>query len=377
MDPIADRSRRGSALPLRAWMRSAGRVAGRARRDPLLLCRWAAHAWVLGLAAAVVLAGQSPSLASSPGGGMPGEPAAAAETAARRPTARGASGFLVRAAVPHTTISEKPAPARPAEDQAPAPDSSEARPLGIRTYTVQPGDTVHGLAQRLGISPDAILSANPSLQGNPDLLQLGQELQILPVSGVLHTVGSGETLSSIAQRYRVSVEAITGYKDNNLSDPDSLRPGQRLIVPGGTWPWPAAPAVAASVAPPQADPAYQATGRFIWPTTGVITQGVWWRHVAIDLGTPTGTPIYASDSGYVAEAGWSNVGYGLQVLLNHGNGFKTRYAHMSVMLVRAGQWVKKGQKIGQVGSTGNSTGPHLHFEIIKNGTLQNPFNYLP
>lgn len=305
-------------------------------------------------------------------------PAVEAASLARQASARGGRGYLVRAAVPHTTSAGE---AQEVADQtagqpATASGEAEATPRTMRTYVVQRGDTVIGLAQRFGITPETILAANSSLAGNPDLLQLDQELLIPPVSGVLHTVVAGDTLSAIAQRYQVSVEAIIGYKENGLEASSILQLGQKVMVPGGVMPLAAArPAAASSAAAPSS--AYRATGRFLWPTTGTITQGSWARHVAIDIGTPTGTPIYASDTGYVLEAGWSNVGYGQYVILDHGNGFRTLYAHMSTIIARKGQWYQKGQKIGLVGSTGRSTGPHLHFEIYKNGAIQNPLNYLP
>lgn len=306
-------------------------------------------------------------------------PAAEAASLVRQASARGGRGYLVRAAVPHTTsVGEAQGVAsQPAGQPSTASSEAGAVPRTMRTYVVQRGDTVIGLAQRFGITPETILAANSSLAGNPDLLQLDQELLIPPVSGVLHTVVAGDTLSAIAQRYQVSVEAIVGYKENGLEASSILQLGQKVMVPGGVMPLAAArPAPASgSVAAPSS--AYRATGRFLWPTTGTITQGSWARHVAIDIGTPTGTPIYASDTGYVLEAGWSNVGYGQYVILDHGNGYRTLYAHMSTIIARKGQWYQKGQKIGLVGSTGRSTGPHLHFEIYKNGVIQNPLAYLP
>ena len=99
--------------------------------------------------------------------------------------------------------------------------------------------------------------------------------------------------------------------------------------------------------------------------------------LGIDIGAPKGAPVIAADSGYVVQAGWSNVGYGNMILINHGNGYLTRYAHLSALNVEVGDSVKKGQLIGRVGSTGNSTGPHLHFEIIRGSTHRNPFGLLP
>ena len=115
----------------------------------------------------------------------------------------------------------------------------------------------------------------------------------------------------------------------------------------------------------------------MWPVVGYWSRGFTWYHFGIDVANRTGAPIYAADDGYVALAGQDTWGYGLQVILDHGNGYKTRYAHLSKILVTGGQIVKRGEKIALMGSTGRSTGPHLHFEIIKNGVRVDPTLYLP
>ena len=343
-----------------------------AGRDGATLSRWGSHASVLGLALLAALGSGTGWVPARGGVYTSGGPVAGPVAVARQATSRGLSGYLVRAAQPRTALSDTPTP----PPQQPAAAGATAAPRGVVTYIVEPGDTVFDLARRFGITPDTILSANPSLAGNPDLLKLGQELTILPVSGVLHEVQPGETLSSIAQAYKVEVSTIVAYPDNHLSEPYSLQVGQKLMLPGAKLPAPAAPRYAAAGGG-NGRATIPATGAFMWPTTGRITQYPWWGHMAIDIGTATGTPIYAADSGYVLEAGWTNVGYGLHVVIDHGNGFRTLYGHMSVIIAQAGQSVQKGQLIGRVGSTGNSTGPHLHFEVYQNGALQNPLNYLP
>lgn len=384
MDPTLDGARRRRprprrGLPVRAWIQAASRSALEARDGFPLLCRWTTHLSIVGLGIAAAIVNHSPTLADHPWQNLTfaAPPVADAVPLGRQTSSRGGTGYLVRAAVPRTTITDRPSTDVPAatNDQA-AGNAPEPEKRGTVTYVVQPGDTVIGLAERFGVTPETILSANRALAGNPDLLQLGQELLILPVSGVLHEVAAGDTLVGIAGRYEVGIEAIIAYKDNNLSEPYVLHPGQKLVVPGGKWTYSAASRGPAASGVPSGLQV-QATGSFIWPTTGRITQWPWARHVAIDLGTPTGTPIYAADAGYVVESGWSGVGYGQYVLLDHGTGFRTLYAHMSKRLVQRGQTVEKGQKIGLVGSTGNSTGPHLHFEIYKDGVLRSPLNYLP
>jgi len=369
------------SLPVGTFVQATrGRVL-EARIDPRLLSRWGTHATLAGLGVIAILVMRT----SGPGrlAGQGTAPAAPGTGIARQVSARGSSGFLVREAVPVTHRSDgNSAPEASvaaaglsvATASTAAPAATQAAPQ-IRTYTVQPGDTVLAVAQRFGITPETILSANPALSGNPDLLQLGQELKILPVSGVLHTVAAGDTLNSVAKRYQVDPQAIINYAANNLSAPYVLHPGDTLVVPGGAYLAPANAGLGAGGA--QSSVSAQATGSFMWPVRGVITQYPWAQHVAVDIGAPLGRPIVAADAGVVLEAGWTNVGYGNYVIISHGNGFRTLYGHMSKILVTRGQKVAKGQQIGLVGSTGHSTGPHLHFEIYKNGAITNPLPYLP
>jgi murein DD-endopeptidase MepM/ murein hydrolase activator NlpD len=245
----------------------------------------------------------------------------------------------------------------------------------IITYVARSGDTVWDIAERFGISPETILWANDKLEDKPDLLAIGQELIILPVSGVYHTVELGETLESIAQKLKVDLSAITDYALNQLSPPYELQAGQKLIVPGGQKPY--IPRVVHAYQGPIPENAALGTGSFGWPVSGRITQKYWDRHQAIDIGTAKGNPIYAADSGFVTYAGWSDVGYGYMLIIDHRNGFQTLYAHLSWYYPEVGQSVAKGELIAKVGSTGRSTGPHLHFEIIQNGVKRNPLGFLP
>jgi len=241
---------------------------------------------------------------------------------------------------------------------------------------VQSGDTIYGIAARFGLSPETLLWANPSLEDNPDLLYLGQKLTILPVDGVYHQVAAGDTLQDIAATFQVAQETIINYPLNNL-DPENpvITPGQWLVIPGGVKPYvPRYVSVSAANAPADAR---TGTGSFQWPTNGTITQEYWSGHRALDIGAWMGAPIYAADAGYVVAAQWDDTGYGRMIIIDHGNGFKTLYAHMEVLYVSAGDEVAKGQQIGEMGSTGNSTGPHLHFEIILNGVKRNPWGFLP
>jgi len=117
------------------------------------------------------------------------------------------------------------------------------------------------------------------------------------------------------------------------------------------------------------------TGKFMWPTEGRITQRAWHCHHAVDIANSEGTPIYTADSGYVVVAGWKKGGYGKVVIVNHGNGFQTLYAHLSVISMSVGQSVAKGQRVGLMGNTGHSTGSHLHFEIREGSQLCDPFEF--
>jgi murein DD-endopeptidase MepM/ murein hydrolase activator NlpD len=266
------------------------------------------------------------------------------------------NGPISRQAQPHTLIPDRPR-------------------LGIVTYTVQLGDTVGSIAAQFGLQPTTIVWSNPAVEDAPDLLRIGQVVVILPIDGVYHTVVEGDTLESIADKYDVEVSAITDCVYNNLQPPDfAIHPGMQLIVPGGEKPY--IPRTVTSYTGPIPEGA-QGSGLFQWPVLGYITQDYWYAHRAIDIGAPTGTAVLAADSGYVTFAGWTDVGYGYLVVVDHNNGFSTYYAHLSNFYVSAGQAVERGQVIGAVGSTGHSTGPHLHFEIRYGGVPQHPRAYLP
>jgi len=281
------------------------------------------------------------------------------------PTNRGANRFannntaaLFQAPVPHTEIAER--------DR-----------MQIITYTVQPNDNVWSIAQGFGLKAETVLWANPTVERSPDLLSVGQVLVILPVDGIYYTIQQGDTVDKLAKTYKTDVEKIKSFELNNLQEPYTLMPGQKLVIPGGQKQTPRPnyyPMTSVGSAPKGAP---TGSGRFAWPTYGTLTQNFWYGHSGIDVANRRGTPVYAADDGYVVLSGRDTWGYGNQVVIDHGNGFKTRYAHLDSILVKAGDTVKKGQKIGTMGSTGRSTGPHLHFEIIQGGTFRNPAGFLP
>jgi murein DD-endopeptidase MepM/ murein hydrolase activator NlpD len=243
----------------------------------------------------------------------------------------------------------------------------------IIDYKVQSGDTVASIANKFGISIDTIRWENGL---SSDKIKLGQTLKIMPVTGIAHTVAKGDTVYSIAKKYDADSQAIVDFPFNTFTDDETfeLAIGQTVIVPDGVMP-------AAQVAPrarqitPDAG-TVTALGQFVWPTSGSITQRFTWYHPGIDIANSTGTLDVAADSGRVIYAGWDAAGYGNTVLINHGNGFVTRYAHLSQIMVISGQNIGRGQAIGKMGSTGHSTGSHTHFEIILNGVHVNPLNYL-
>ena len=252
----------------------------------------------------------------------------------------------------------------------------------VITYIVQKGDNLLKIAAKFDLEQDTLMWANAALERNPDLLRPGQELVILPIDGVYHTVAKGDTLSKIAKKYEANVDDIVQCEYNKL-DPENpeIAVGDKLIIPGGIKPYISRFVSAYSGPVPQ--DAKRGTGVFEWPANGVLTDRFGFRtwsgrwHGGLDISGYRGADIVASDSGFVTFAGWSKTGYGNLVIIDHRNGFETRYAHLSTILVSAGQSVGKGQLIALMGSTGRSTGPHLHFEIREKGVRKNPELYLP
>jgi len=247
----------------------------------------------------------------------------------------------------------------------------------IIEYEVKTGDTVSGIAEEFGISTETIRWANDL--SDVDTIRPGDKLKILPVSGVAHKVVKGDTIYSVAQKYRASSQAILDFPFNDVGDDLALAVGQILIVPDGappTKPKPPPTQYLARINIPTKP--IVGAGQFIWPARfQQISQYFAWYHKGIDMSNLSGGPILAADGGKVVTAGWPDrSGYGNRVVIDHGNGFSTLYAHLSRVQVAVGEYLSKGQQIGMMGSTGRSTGVHLHFEVWKNGVALNPLGVL-
>lgn len=248
----------------------------------------------------------------------------------------------------------------------------------IIEYQVQKGDTVSSVAQKFGISVDTIRwQNNLSSKGT---IKEGQTLQILPITGVAHTVKKGDTVYSIAKKYDVDPQAIVNYPFNSFSNDETfqLAIGQIVIVPDGVKPAEVITAPVARIRQTTPDAGTIAgSGKFVWPAAGTITQRFVWYHQGLDIANRAAPDILAADSGRVLIAGWPDAsGYGNRVIIDHGNGYRTLYAHMQKIYVVPGQGVGRGSAIGKMGSTGRSTGTHLHFEVSLNGGRLNPLGVL-
>ncbi len=256
--------------------------------------------------------------------------------------------------------------------------------------TVAEGQTLWGIAQSHGVAVEDLAAANGL--GVKDLLAVGQQMIIpskISIAGrgllpgamqalsrpigatrqVTVRVREGETLWEIAEATGLPVDAIVNA--NEISDSASVHTGQRLTIPGGALDVLRRVTVARGVV--------SIAQNFVWPVRGQLTSRFGWRrtghHNGIDIAAPRGSPILVAKDGRVVFAGWF-FGYGLAVIVDHGNGISTVYGHASKLLAAIGQVVETGQVIALVGSTGDATGPHLHFEIRTNGIPLNPMKYL-
>jgi len=296
-------------------------------------------------------------------------------------------------------VNPKPAPkpeptAEATPEATPTPEPTPEPQPAFIVYTVQPGDTIDGIAAAYGVDPQYILWNNPDLRADPDMLLVGQKLQIPSVNGLIYNVKLGDTLSDIASFYQIDVQSILGFVSNGIASPDTVIEGMLLVLPGAVPPPPPIPAAVTAVEstnpapepPPAPPPPAPPSGTgYIWPFTGSISspfgenRGGNSYHYAIDIDAfgRYGAPVVASASGTVVLVANLDWGYGTYIIVRHADGSETVYAHLSAVYVSQGQAVSQGEQIGAIGCTGYCTGPHLHFELWIGGSVVNPLDYLP
>lgn len=245
----------------------------------------------------------------------------------------------------------------------------------IISHTVEDGETLWTIAYKYELNLDTIRWANNI--SDPNSIAIGQKILIPPVNGLLYQVRAGDTVARIASLFGVGTDGIEKY---NHLDEKGLVAGETIVVPGARPMASPRYAYYSSKTAAYDGPIATGSGSFFWPTTSsihYITQYFLWGHTGIDLDWRNGVDIKASDGGTVVATnyGWGG-GYGNHIIIDHGNGYQTLYAHLLSIAVSVGDNVSKGQSIGVMGSTGRSTGRHLHFEIRQDGRPLNPLAFL-
>jgi LysM repeat protein len=285
--------------------------------------------------------------------------------------------FVPRQTLVHTTIPDRPK-------------------LDVHEVKVESGDSLFGIAKDGKIKPETVLWSNyETLNDNPDMISVGMKLKIPPVDGVYYKVEPGDTVQAIASHFSVKPDAILSWTANAIDLVEQkLVPNQYVMVPGGhrefrQWVIPTIPRSGAAAGVSKSvlgsgacegnSSGANGSGSFIWPAPQHSVSGNEYgpSHLGIDIAAGDGSPVFAADSGVVVFAGWANGGYGNMVMIDHGNGYQTLYAHLAAITTGCGASVGKGSTIGIAGSTGNSTGTHLHFEIRYMGGFVNPWSNLP
>ena len=286
-----------------------------------------------------------------------------------------------------TAIGDEPAVAPAQEQPVDTPDATAAPQVGYFTYTVQPGDTLDSIANAYGIDPAYMSFNNPEIS-DPDSLIIGGTLLIPATNGLVYHVTLGDTLNGIADAYGIDTNSIVSYAPNGLRSPDDVVEGAILVLPNAALPAPvpesayvADPGLSSDDERLPAAASVYSTG-YAWPIGGNISQyfgepELGSYHKGIDIEGGFGAPIAAAAAGTVVLTAWDDYGLGYHVIIDHGNGMQTIYAHLSDIWVGQGQYVGQGEAVGALGSTGYSTGPHLHFQMNLYGTPVNPFGYLP
>lgn len=346
------------------------------------------------LAVLTTVAGRVTGLAPSIISSAPGAPASQARAGYLKPPVLVATvpSLLARHQAEVEATAATPSASVAAATPAATP---EPRPAYV-TYTIQPGDTITSIAASFGVDPSYVLWNNHEVSADPNLLIIGKQLLIPSVNGIVYSVVRGDTLSDIASYYRIDTQSIASFAANNLASPDQLSDGMVLLLPGAVPPPPPPAPSRASVAAeapeplpvpagvaPAAPPAAASSG-YIWPWHGAITTyfgeprgNSYHRGIDIDGFGGYGAPIAAAADGTVVLATWDDWGLGYHVILQHADGSRTVYGHLSDIWVAQGQAVSQGEAVGALGSTGYSTGPHLHFELWIGGAPVDPLSYLP
>ena len=260
-------------------------------------------------------------------------------------------------------------------------------------YTVQQGDSIFSIAKQFNLKPTSILWANYDLlNDDPTFIAPGWRLSIPPTDGIYYKWKQGDSLEKVAEKYYANVDEIVSWPSNHMdiNAPDAANLDY-VMIPNGyrelvAWIVPLEFAPRSGVTRVVAGPGGceapasgpYGSGAFIWPVSNHFLSGFDYTsyHLGIDIAAAEGTPIYASDAGTVIYAGWNDTGYGYMVEIDHNNGYQTLYGHMSSLAVSCGGSVYQGQYIGAAGSTGKSTGAHVHFEIRLNGGFVNPWYVL-
>ena len=274
----------------------------------------------------------------------------------------------------------------------------------IIKYTIAKGDTVIDIAKKFNLKPQSVMFGNVyTIRDDPENLTIGADLNILPVDGYYYQWNAGDGLNGVAKFLHVTPEDIINYPLNHL-DPatigdyshPNIKPGTMLIIPGGIRPYnptggieagttrtnPAIPRISGSGSCGKVYDGAVGLGTFIWPANKHYLSGfdysIETNHRGIDIAGNTGEPVYAVDAGVIVYAGWNEYGYGNMIMIDHGNGWQSLYAHLNSINVICGGSVDQGTVIGTIGSTGHSSGSHLHFELMH--TLYskvNPWSFLP
>lgn len=244
-----------------------------------------------------------------------------------------------------------------------------SQPVEYQTYKVKSGDTISGIAKKFGLTNiSTLISVNDI--GNVRQLGAGQKLKIPSMDGIIYTVKSGDSLNSIATANNVRLETILDVNELTI---ETLTAGQQLFLPGVGLDQKTLQSRMGELFTMPITASFRWSSPYGWradPFTGVQS-----FHTGTDMACPEGTPILAAMSGRISDVGYNRI-YGNYIIINHGNGYQTLYAHMSKTIAKKGQWVSQSTRIGLVGSTGYSTGPHLHFMVYKNGNRIDPMTVL-